>query len=141
MKKNASLMILAGMVFLAACKDQKQESAATSTVTSMIVENWGMIGTDTVKRYSFTNANGMLVSISNYGGTVTNILVPDKDKQFGDVVLGFDSLAGYQQKGNPYFGCLVGRYANRIAQGKFTLDGKSYTHLRKTIMGMHCTAA
>jgi aldose 1-epimerase len=126
MKKKASFMILAGMVFLAACKDGKQEPAAT-TMKGISEKNWGMIGTDTVKQYTLTNASGTQVSILNYGGTVTNIMVPDKNKQMGDVVLGFDSLAGYRQTGNPYFGCLVGRYANRIAQGKFTLDGKSYT--------------
>ncbi|MBV9987682.1 MAG: galactose mutarotase [Chitinophagaceae bacterium] len=126
MKKNASLMILAGMVFLAACKDGKQESAATAMKPGISEKNWGMIGTDSVKQYTLSNAGGMQVSILNYGGTVTNIIVPDRNKQMGDVVLGFDSLSGYTQAGNPYFGCLVGRYANRIASGKFTLDGKTY---------------
>lgn len=79
-----------------------------------------------VTQYILTNTNGMQVGIINYGGTVTHMMVPDKDKQIGDVVLGFDSLAGYLQKTNPYFGCLVGRYGNRIAKGKFTLDGQTY---------------
>ncbi|HWJ26279.1 MAG TPA: aldose epimerase family protein, partial [Flavisolibacter sp.] len=52
---------------------------------------------------------------------------PDKNGKFGDVVLGYESLDGYLQKGNPYFGALIGRYGNRIAKGKFTLDGKTYT--------------
>ncbi|MCA6454206.1 MAG: galactose mutarotase, partial [Chitinophagaceae bacterium] len=65
-------------------------------------------------------------SIINYGGTVTNLLVPGRDHELGDVVLGFDSLSGYLQKANPYFGCLVGRYGNRIAKGKFILDGQAY---------------
>ncbi|MEJ7766338.1 MAG: aldose epimerase family protein, partial [Chitinophagaceae bacterium] len=56
-----------------------------------------------------------------------NILVPDKSGETGDVVLGFDSLSGYLQTGNPYFGALVGRYANRIANGKFSLEKNSYT--------------
>jgi len=69
----------------------------------------------------------MVVKILNYGGTITNIIVPDRTATPGDVVLGYDSLSGYLQKGNPYLGCLVGRYANRIANAKFQLNGKTYT--------------
>src|SRR5678815_2237347 len=79
-----------------------------------------------ITQYTLTNPNGMSVKILNYGGTVTDIMVPDKNGKFGDVVLGYDSLSGYLQNGNPYFGCLVGRYGNRIANAKFTLDGKEY---------------
>jgi aldose 1-epimerase len=69
----------------------------------------------------------MVVKITNYGGTLTQILVPDRNKKFGDVVLGFDSLNGYTSKSNTsYFGALIGRYGNRIAGGRFTLDGKTY---------------
>src|SRR6202022_154892 len=77
--------------------------------------------------YTLTNPNGITVKILNYGGTITNIIVPDKKGEPGDVVLGFDSLSGYLQKNNPFFGSLVGRYANRIAHAKFTLDGKTYS--------------
>ena len=77
--------------------------------------------------YTITNPSGMQVSIINYGGTVTRLITPDKNKGMGDVVLGFDSLSGYLQKANPYFGSLIGRYGNRIAAAKFTLDGKTYT--------------
>lgn len=80
-----------------------------------------------VTEYTISNASGMKVSILNYGGTVTKIITKDKNGKNGDVILGYDSLSGYLQKNNPYFGCLVGRYANRIANGKFTLDGKEYT--------------
>ncbi|RTQ48148.1 galactose mutarotase [Hymenobacter gummosus] len=81
--------------------------------------------------YTLRNAHGVQVSITNYGGTVTKLLVPDKDGKLGDVVLGFDSLSGYQSpayvKAGPYFGALIGRYGNRIGKGKFTLDSKEYT--------------
>ncbi len=79
-----------------------------------------------VDLYSLTNANGMKVSITTYGGIITSIIVPDKDGHMGDVVLGFDNLDDYMNK-SPYFGCIVGRYGNRIAKGKFTLNGKTYT--------------
>ena len=61
-----------------------------------------------------------------YGGIVVSLKVPDKNGKFGDVVLGYDKLEDYV-KNSPFFGALVGRYGNRIARGKFTLDGKEYT--------------
>lgn len=76
--------------------------------------------------YSLTNASGMEVGIINYGAIVISIKVPDRAGKFGDVVLGFDSLDGYEAD-NPYFGAIVGRYGNRIAKGEFKLDGKTYT--------------
>ena len=76
--------------------------------------------------YTLRNTNGSQVQITNYGGIVKAIRVPDKNGVRGDVVLGFDTLQGYIDK-SPYFGALIGRYANRIAKGYFTLDGKSYS--------------
>ncbi len=76
--------------------------------------------------YILANANGMKVKVTDYGGTVTEIHAPDREGNFGDVVLGYDSLAGYLDK-SPFFGCITGRYANRIADGNFTLDGKKYS--------------
>ncbi|MFL5245719.1 MAG: aldose epimerase family protein [Gemmataceae bacterium] len=78
-----------------------------------------------VDQYTLTNANGMKAKIITYGGIITELDVPDRDGKLGDVVLGFDDLKGYLA-GHPYFGALVGRVANRIAKGKFTLDGKEY---------------
>jgi aldose 1-epimerase len=75
--------------------------------------------------YSLTNSHGITVKITNYGGIITSILVPDKTGRMGDIVLGYDSLDQYMTN-NPYFGAIVGRYANRIAKGKFTLNGKKY---------------
>ena len=76
--------------------------------------------------YTLTNAGGMRVKVLTYGGIIQSIEVPDRQGRLGDVVLGFDSLDGYVKQ-SPYFGAIVGRYANRIAKGKFTLDGKPYT--------------
>lgn len=75
--------------------------------------------------YTFTNANGLEASITNFGGRVVKLLVPDRNGAFEDVALGFDNLDGYLAK-NPYFGALVGRYANRIARAQFVLDGQTY---------------
>src|SRR5258705_725256 len=121
------LLICLSLVFLIGCKlmPKKEEKENVKPMTQKSL--YGMIGADSVFQYRLMNKNGMVVKILNYGGTVTNILAPDKNGKAGDVILGYDSLSGYLQPGNPYFGCLVGRYANRIAKAKFTLDGKEYT--------------
>ena len=75
--------------------------------------------------FTLTNSKGMQVGILDYGGIITSLLAPDKDGNYEDVVLGFESLADYETR-NPYFGAVVGRYANRIAGGKFSLDGQEY---------------
>jgi aldose 1-epimerase len=79
-----------------------------------------------VEAFTFTNASGMSVTAITYGGIITSLKVPDKAGQLADVVLGYDSLQGYLDK-SPFFGCIVGRYGNRIGKGTFTLDGKTYT--------------
>ena len=76
--------------------------------------------------YTLTNARGVEATITDFGGVVVSLKVPDRNDSLADVVLGFDSLEPYF-KDSPYFGALVGRYGNRIDQGKFTLDGKEYT--------------
>jgi aldose 1-epimerase len=83
-------------------------------------------GGQPVDLYTLTNARGHVVKITTYGGTIVNLLVPDKAGQLEDVVLGFDTLRDYEER-SPFFGCLTGRYANRIAKGKFTLDGQTYS--------------
>ena len=79
-----------------------------------------------VEMFTLTNTNGVCVKAITYGAIITSLRVPDRTGQLGDVVLGFESLDGYL-KGHPYFGCVVGRYGNRIAKGQFTLEGKTYT--------------
>ena len=76
--------------------------------------------------YTLKNSHGMEVQAMTYGGIITSIRVPDRKGQISDVVLGHESLDGYIPN-PPYFGAIVGRYANRIANGTFTLDGKTYT--------------
>ena len=79
-----------------------------------------------VEIYTLRNANGIEARISNYGGIIVSLKVPDRNGNLGDVVLGYDTLDGYLTN-SPYFGALIGRYGNRIAKGKFTLDGVAYT--------------
>jgi len=79
-----------------------------------------------VDLYTLTNANGMQVRAVTYGGIILSLRVSDRDGKLGDVVLGYDALDGYL-KASPYFGSIIGRYGNRIARGRFTLDGKEYT--------------
>jgi len=79
-----------------------------------------------VEEYTLTNANGMEVKILTYGGTLREVIVPDSDGNFANVNLGFDNMADYETM-SPYFGNITGRYANRIALGKFSIDGEEYT--------------
>lgn len=100
---------------------------------------WGTLEGNPVSLYTLVAPNGFTVKITDYGATLVSVLAPDKEGKLGDVILGFDSLSGYLQAGNPYFGCTVGRYANRIANARFTLNGKSYPW-HPTTMGTPCTA-
>lgn len=78
-----------------------------------------------VEIFTLTNRHGLKAKVITYGALLTELHVPDRQGQFADVVLGFDNLARYLQ-GHPHFGCTTGRFANRIAQGRFTLGGKEY---------------
>ncbi len=101
-------------------------AASASQQPSITSKPFGMT-TDgkEVMLYTLKNTKGATATVSNYGGTVVSLTMPDRNGQFGDVVLGFKKLADYEKK-SPYFGCLVGRYGNRIAKGTFSLDGKTY---------------
>ena len=79
-----------------------------------------------VELYTLTNRNGLVAKITTFGGILTELHVPGRDGRPGNIVLGFDNLKQYED-GHPYFGATAGRYANRIAHGRFTLDGKTYT--------------
>ena len=129
--KYISSLVLTVVIILSSCNgsvtEKKENPAPEAGKISITERPFGSFNGEVVTEYTMTNAAGMQVSILNYGGTVTKILTKDKDGKFGDVLLGYDSLPGYVQRGNPYFGCLVGRYGNRIAKGKFTLDGTTYT--------------
>src|SRR5215217_2819960 len=127
-------MGLAAPVFVAgAARGRAQEGSPVASpgatpaggASGITKEPFGTAYEEAVDRYTITNANGMEVKILTYGGIVQSITVPDRDGNPGNVVLGFATLDEYVA-GNPYFGCITGRYANRIALGKFTLEGETY---------------
>jgi aldose 1-epimerase len=88
-------------------------------------EAWGEVDGEQVTLYTLTNANGMEVQLTNYGGIITSVLVPDRDGAMVNVTLGFDNLDDYVA-GHPYFGNITGRYANRIARGTFDIDDENF---------------
>lgn len=99
-------------------------------------EDWGIVGNQSVYLYTLTNSNGVTAKITNYGGIVVQLYAPDRNGKMENIVLGLNSLEAYL-KGHPAFGCIVGRYINRIGGAKFTLDGVEY-QLAKNSNGKHC---
>ncbi len=118
------VIVVAGSLLAGCAGDRKQQKAEEKM--NMKRTLFGEVGEAQIYQYTFTNANGMSLSVINYGGIVTQLIVPDKDGKFHDVVLGYDNLQQYLDDNSPYFGCIAGRYANRIALGKFELDGNLY---------------
>jgi len=127
--KTMNRLLLAGAVALvAACKSPDSESSTPTPTTDLPVEDFGKLsdGRET-KLYTLTNKNGMTAKVSDFGATLVSLTVPDKEGNLADVTHGFDSVEGYLSEANQYFGASVGRFGNRIAHGKFSLDGQDYT--------------
>ena len=99
---------------------------ATEKAAAITAAPFGKLGDTPVQLYTLTNAHGLVAKITNYGGIVTELHVPDRTGMLADIVLGFENLDGYL-KDSPYFGAIVGRVANRIKNAEFTLDGTHYT--------------
>ncbi len=129
MKRNLHLWIILLLIsgVFTSCRyfDEQSKNKNTSTL-SIMKENFGSVDSKEIFLYTLTNKNGIIVKITNYGGIITQIWTPDRNGKPGDIVLGYDSLKSYIEN-NPYFGAIVGRYANRIAGGQFALDGTTYT--------------
>lgn len=113
------VLLLGGMVI----------AQSTSSKPGVQEQSFGTQDGRQVNLYTLTNSHGVEIKAMNYGGIIISIKVPDRKGQIADIVLGHDKLEGYIPN-PPYFGAIVGRYANRIANGEFTLDGKTY-HLPK----------
>ncbi|MFT3935081.1 MAG: aldose epimerase family protein [Chitinophagaceae bacterium] len=102
------------------------KTAETKKDSAVTKQDFGQFDGKQVYLYTLTNKNGVQVKITNYGGIITSWVTPDKSGAKSSIVLGFDSLSGYLAK-PPYFGALIGRYGNRIANGKFKIGDSSYT--------------
>ena len=119
MKRNHWFLLLIVILMTAACNKDESSLNVHKTFFGKL-ENGNQ-----VFLYTLKNDNGMEVKITNYGGIVTSIKVPDKDGQFGEVTLGYESLKDYLTD-SPYFGAIIGRYGNRIANGKFSIEDENY---------------
>jgi len=130
LKKTLYPLMITGMALVISCNPaaNKNSEQQGSTETIMISEKdfKKKIDGKEVQLYSLQNKNGSKALVTNYGGRLVALYVPDKNNQLIDVVAGFDSVEGYQNSTEPYFGATIGRFGNRIAKGKFELNGKSY---------------
>lgn len=112
----ALALVMLGMI---SCGNNKTKEMVTT-------QSFGSFDGKDVSLYTLTNKKGDVLKLSNYGAVIVEIIVPDRNGRKENVTLGYDNLDGYVN-GDPYFGKVVGQYANRIARGKFTLDGVDYT--------------
>lgn len=111
------IVLISGFVACKESMDNQQQKKVTS-------EHFGQIDGKEVRLYTLKNGD-FEVKITNYGGIITSILMPDKNGHIDDIVMGFDSLQSYQA-GHPYFGAIIGRYGNRIAKGKFRIGDTEF---------------
>ncbi|MBE0637257.1 MAG: galactose mutarotase [Bacteroidales bacterium] len=118
------IFLLSSLIFTGCNIEQKKQK--TQEKMNMKRTLFGETDGNQIYQYTFTNINSMSVSIINYGGIVTHLIVPDREGNLQDVVLGYDNLQQYLDNNSPYFGAIAGRYANRIARGKFSIDGTEY---------------
>lgn len=128
-RKSQFILSLIAMAALAGtgCAPFVGQARQQVLIGSATGQAWGeMPDGRPVHLFTLKNAGGMTMQVSDYGGTIVSLTAPDRNEQFADIVLGYDRLEDYLAA-SPYFGALVGRYGNRIAGGKFTLDGKTYT--------------
>lgn len=125
-----SILSLASMNVQCKSDKKSEETSKEATTAEVVTIAKSAYGTtekgEKVDSYKLTNQKGMEVNIITYGGIISSLKVPNKAGKSEEVVIGFNSLDQYM-KANPYFGALIGRYGNRIAKGKFTLDGKEYS--------------
>jgi aldose 1-epimerase len=132
LKKASSLLFLGALVFNSACKNQNTDQDNTEKTDS--VKPTGEIKSTfdstvdgkAIHLFTLSNPRGMKAGITNYGGRIVSLQVPDKDGKPTDVVVGFASLNDYINSTEPYFGASIGRVGNRIAKGSFKLDGTEY---------------
>ncbi len=122
MKTICLNIFFATAILFASCNTADTTNKPVKGITK---QDWGQVDGKPVYLYTLTNAQGNKVTITNYGGTVTSFVVPDKNGNKSSIIIGFDTLAEYL-KHPPYFGALIGRYGNRIGDAKFTLGDSTY---------------
>ena len=107
---------------------------------SISISTWGTNPAgEPISLFTLAHASGFTATITNLGGTIVSLHAPDRDGKFEDVVLGFNDLAGYLGV-NPYFGCIIGRFGNRIAGGKFSIDGNDFSvNTNEAPSGIECS--
>ena len=103
----------------------KADAPNVTPTSGVTRSSFGTVSGQNVEMFTLRNAHGVEVKATSYGAIITSIVTPDRNGRPGDIVLGFDTIEGYL-KDSPYFGAVVGRYGNRIAKGRFTLDGHTY---------------
>jgi len=118
------ILTLVISLFNQACSSNNTNTM--DTTVKLTSQAYGEFEGQPITEYTLTNAHGMQVGIINYGGALTKIITQAKDSSWGDVLTGYDSLSGFIQTTNPYFGALIGRFANRIAKGTYKVDGVVY---------------
>ena len=126
--KKSMLMPLGALVVMAAASCTGKKDAQAVTASGLDPQNFvAVVDGDTTGLFTLKNANGMEVNITNYGGRIVSLMVPNRSGELTDVVLGFDSVQAYFPENNKTdFGASIGRYANRINQGKFVIDADTF---------------
>ncbi|MDD4630801.1 MAG: galactose mutarotase [Proteiniphilum sp.] len=121
------LFLLLAVIAMAGCVNkQKEAPAEQATLSGLKKSNFqSVVNGDSTNLYVLTNANGVEVTLTNYGGRIVSVMVPDREGNMKDVVLGFDNIDDYVNVNNN-FGATIGRYGNRIANGKITVEGVEY---------------
>lgn len=134
LKSLTGLAVIAAMGFVSCQSGTKNASSADSAkidsaaVVKLVADSFKKeIDGKQTALYTLKNKNNAEAIFTNYGGRLVSLLVPGKDGKLVDVVVGFKSVGDYEKSTEPYFGATIGRYGNRIAKGKFTLDGKTYS--------------
>ena len=110
---------------LISCNNSSENNKIPFAKAVITKKDWGEVDGKKVYLFTLENSNGTIVTISNYGGTVTSFVTPDKNGNKSSIIVGFDSLQPYLRQ-PPYFGALIGRYGNRIGDAKFSLEGATY---------------
>jgi aldose 1-epimerase len=132
MKRTTSGIALAALIFIGACNNDSKENSSAMTPTDSAFQAKSKAFQKTIDGketalFTLKNKNNAVAELTSYGARLVSLSVPDKNGNMVDVTLGHDSVGGYAKPSEPYFGCTIGRYGNRIAKGKFNLDAREFT--------------